>query len=88
VAVEHFPLPLLSRIRLGRHRQRAMGVIPCSRMGLEVDLAGPLSQVGLEANGIKLNNSNEIQTSEICRKFNKFYKNMKPHMIFELKYIL
>jgi hypothetical protein len=78
----------MSRIRLGRHRLRAMGVIPYSGMGLEVDLAGPLSQVGLEANGIKLNNSNEIQTSKICTKFNKFYKNMKPHLIFEFKYIL
>jgi hypothetical protein len=37
---------------------------------------------------INLNNSNDIQTSEISRKLNKFHKNMKPLLIFEFKYIL
>jgi hypothetical protein len=34
---------------------------------------------------INLNNSNEIQTSEISRKHNKFHKNMKPLLMFEFK---
>jgi hypothetical protein len=71
-----------------------------SRPGLKANLAGPcnLGQAkAISPSGpcaqylliisiwIILNNSNEIQTSEFSRKFNKFHKNMKPPLVFDFK---
>jgi hypothetical protein len=78
---------------------RAQAARPC-RPGLKANLAGPcnlgqaraINPSGLCAQyliiisiWIILNNSNEIQTSEFSKKFNKFHKNMKPLLVFDFK---
>jgi hypothetical protein len=71
-----------------------------SRPGLKANLAGPCNLGQAKAISLSgpcaqyfitisiwiiLNNSNEIQTSEFSRKFNKFHKNMKPPLVFDFK---
>jgi hypothetical protein len=78
---------------------RAWAASP-SKPGLKANLAGPcnLGQAkAISTSGpcaqyfiiifiwIILNNSNEIQTSEFSRKFNKFHKNMKSPLVFDFK---
>jgi hypothetical protein len=90
VHLSHFPHPVsppVTGIGRRRHRPCAMATAPLFPIWAGQFL--PTGTVGVFILlWINLNNSNEIQTSEISRKLNKFHKNMKPLLMFKFNYIL